>query len=245
MSVQALSWVIGRSKARRGDLLVAIMIANHAHSDGSGAFPSLATLAAETRLSRREVVYCIHRLEAMGELEVTREREKPNSYRLTMSSATIAPGSETTAPPPSATIAPGSAISDKKVVQPLHPNQKIEPSYNLNTPPLPPSRGASRPKKPDAYAPAYTEKFTAFWEIYPRTNGSKAEAFKAWRKQPACENGNYDTVLSSLRQYVSCPQWIEGYVPHAATWINQRRWETPPNMEERKREIKHNFNFDE
>ena len=46
------------------------MIANHAHADGTGSYPSISTLARETRLSERGVRYCIERLRDSGELLV-------------------------------------------------------------------------------------------------------------------------------------------------------------------------------
>ena len=61
-SVQAISWVIDYSKHKGNSLVVLLMIANHARSDGSGAWPSIHTLAKESRLSDRTVQRCIKRL---------------------------------------------------------------------------------------------------------------------------------------------------------------------------------------
>ena len=68
MSVQAMSWVIEKSKHKSGELVVLLMIANHARSDGRGSWPSVATLAAESRMTRRQVQRCVRRLEKSGEL---------------------------------------------------------------------------------------------------------------------------------------------------------------------------------
>ena len=68
MSVQAISWVIEYSRHKSGDLVVLLMIANHARSDGTGAWPSTETLARESRMQRRQVQRCIRRLEDSGEL---------------------------------------------------------------------------------------------------------------------------------------------------------------------------------
>lgn len=91
----------------------------------------------------------------------------------------------------------------------------------------------SRQKTPRTQTNKYTEKFSEFWKIYPLTNGSKAEAFKAWRKQPCCENGSYDLIIARVKEYTICPQWLDGFIPHAATWINQKRWESQPAMKAR------------
>jgi Helix-turn-helix domain len=72
VSVQAISWVIENSSHKSGSFVVLLMIANHAHSDGTGAFPSLSTLANESRLTVQQVANCLKRLEASGELHIER-----------------------------------------------------------------------------------------------------------------------------------------------------------------------------
>lgn len=62
MSVQAISWVIDQSKHKGNTFVVLLMIANHARSDGSGAWPSIHTIAKESRLADRTVQRCIKRL---------------------------------------------------------------------------------------------------------------------------------------------------------------------------------------
>ena len=62
MSVQAISWVIDNSQHKGNTFVVLLMIANHARSDGTGAWPSVHTLARESRLSRRTVQRCVNRL---------------------------------------------------------------------------------------------------------------------------------------------------------------------------------------
>ena len=73
MSVQAMSWVIEKSGQKGSNLLVLLMIANHAHTDGTGAYPSVATLAAESRLTERGVQYILAKLESSSELVIERD----------------------------------------------------------------------------------------------------------------------------------------------------------------------------
>ena len=70
MSVQAISHVIENSKQNGNPFMVLLMIANHAKSDGTGAWPSIPTLARESRISERTVQRCITRLVKEGELRV-------------------------------------------------------------------------------------------------------------------------------------------------------------------------------
>lgn len=88
MSVQATSWVIEHSRHKGSNLLVLIMIANHAHSDGTNAFPSTETLARECRMSRRHVIRIIDELERSGELMVERSAgRKTHRYAIRMAVA--------------------------------------------------------------------------------------------------------------------------------------------------------------
>jgi hypothetical protein len=73
VSVQAMSWVIEKSRHKGSNLLVLLMIANHAHTDGRGAYPSIATLARESRLTVRGVQYIIAKLESSSELVIERD----------------------------------------------------------------------------------------------------------------------------------------------------------------------------
>ncbi len=69
LSVQAFSWVINHSQSEQGARLVLLVIAWHADQDGKDAWPSVATLARKSRLSVRDVQYCLRKLEQSGELE--------------------------------------------------------------------------------------------------------------------------------------------------------------------------------
>jgi hypothetical protein len=86
VSVQAISWVIENSKHKGGAFVVLLMIANHAHSDGTGAFPSFETLAREARITHRQVTRIIPKLRKSGELVVQRGQGPNNSnlYTVTM-----------------------------------------------------------------------------------------------------------------------------------------------------------------
>ncbi len=132
MSVQAISWVLENSESRLGARLVLISIANHASHDGDSAWPSIATIAAETGLSERQVQYAIPELEALGELRVERGGGRGNTHKFFLTKcqewvqslhrlrrervqSTTVKG-EQTAPEPSLTVPKQnrSGLSDKK-----------------------------------------------------------------------------------------------------------------------------------
>jgi len=66
VSVHALSWVFRHSDATLGRRLVLLVLADHASADGTGSYPSVATIAEEARLSTRAVQYALRQLEADG-----------------------------------------------------------------------------------------------------------------------------------------------------------------------------------
>ena len=76
--------------------LVAVAIASHAGAFSGVAWPSLATLAQETGLSRRTVVYSVRALELAGHLTITRlKRGKVNAsnrYRIPKLTGSAKPG---------------------------------------------------------------------------------------------------------------------------------------------------------
>lgn len=94
MSVQAMAWVIENSQAQLGDFIVLLMVANHANADGTGAWPSVKTLARESRLSERATQYCLRSLEKLGELTtVTGGGPRgTNSYSVNMKQAQLLRG---------------------------------------------------------------------------------------------------------------------------------------------------------
>lgn len=82
MSWQAVTWVLEQSQATLGSRLVLLSIASHANREGRNAWPAVDTIALETRLSRREVQYCLRELEELGELKTLPKKGRPNAYEL-------------------------------------------------------------------------------------------------------------------------------------------------------------------
>jgi DNA-binding Lrp family transcriptional regulator len=70
MSVEVISWVFRHSpESTPGRRLVLIVLADKADHDGTGAYPSVATIAREARMSERGVRYALRALEESGQIE--------------------------------------------------------------------------------------------------------------------------------------------------------------------------------
>lgn len=75
--------------------------------------------------------------------------------------------------------------------------------------------------------------FDRFWEKYPKKT-AKIEAQKAWKKAKP----DLNTVLEALAWQIKSRQWLEGYVPNPATYLNGGRWmDTPVNERTTKPDI--------
>ena len=74
--------------------------------------------------------------------------------------------------------------------------------------------------------------FAEFWEQYPRKI-SKQMAWRAWFKIMP-DSKLVKVIMKSLMAYRETSQWRKDggqFIPHAATWLNQKRWEDEVNVE--------------
>lgn len=86
--------------------------------------------------------------------------------------------------------------------------------------PKPKKRKTRQSKFAPDYAP---ERFEQFWAFYPG-GGSRLKAVAAWDAL-APSDELIDEMARSLRRQIDSRQWREGVgIPHASTWLNQRRW---------------------
>ena len=68
--------------------------------------------------------------------------------------------------------------------------------------------------------------FAQFWAAYPR-HVAKQAAIKAWQKANP-QNGLLEQILNAIQTQRRSPDWTKDngqFIPHPATWLNQRRWE--------------------
>ena len=72
----------------------------------------------------------------------------------------------------------------------------------------------------------YSDDFNNWWNLYPRKSGSKLKAYDSflnvtWKIIP------FDELYSYTVKYKNSVQEKDKkFIPHATTWLNQRRWET-------------------
>jgi uncharacterized protein YdaU (DUF1376 family) len=78
-----------------------------------------------------------------------------------------------------------------------------------------------------------SDDFDRFWEKYPNKK-AKIDAQKAWKKHKP----DIELVLKAISWQVKSKQWLDGFVPHPATYINGGRWlDVPVNERTTKPDI--------
>ena len=73
------------------------------------------------------------------------------------------------------------------------------------------------------------DKFLIFWNAYPRKVG-KGAAEKVWSKLKGDEE-LFTKILTAVDNQKNGESWLKEngiYIPHPATWLNQKRWEDEP-----------------
>ena len=105
------------------------------------------------------------------------------------------------------------------------------------------SESESNPNPKDVRA-ASKESFDTFWAAYPRHTNKKA-AQQAFQKiNPDADLLNI--MLQSVSAWKLSQQWTKDggqYIPHAATWLNGRRWEdeVPKNVPKWSNDASHGY----
>lgn len=69
-------------------------------------------------------------------------------------------------------------------------------------------------------------RFAEFWKQYPNKK-AKASAEKRWNKIKP-DDQTFSLIMSGLSRHKSSRAWLKDngeFIPHPATWLNERRWE--------------------
>lgn len=116
---------------------------------------------------------------------------------------------------------PHGGLTEGSLAERKGKEQGKEQGTGKGTSPSPPAAASMR----DDPGPAFDE----FWHLYPRKAG-KSEAAKAWGK--AIKDGADSTsLLAALKahaDYYRAAETEQQFIPHASTWLNQKRYEDDP-----------------
>lgn len=192
-------WVIrGNHFDNANEKLVYLVLADHTDDNGE-CYPSVATIAKESLLSRGTVFTCLNSLEEKGLIRrVARTADngarQSNTYYLTLDEREIKPDT-----------------ADKTVYQAPEQANTTEP--------------APEPEVSAEHVPAeeeYPAEFTAIWAVYPK-HVAKKQALKAWKT--ARKKTNSAFLLARVQMFATQSAHTETkYIPNLATWLNGERW---------------------
>ncbi len=96
MSIHVMNHVWRHSAQKGSTLLLLLAIADHAHDDGTGAYPAVQTLADKVRMTKRNTQRLLHELAETGELiiQLNAGPHSANLYSLAMGVKTLHPASQ-------------------------------------------------------------------------------------------------------------------------------------------------------
>lgn len=72
----------------------------------------------------------------------------------------------------------------------------------------------------------WEKRFAMFWIIYPRKD--KKALAKSWFQKNKLSDETFQLIMTKLRLFCQTKMWKKQngqYIPHAITWLNQKRWE--------------------
>lgn len=255
MSIKAMSWVWEESPASGAALLLLLAIADHAADDGSNAYPSIKTLMRKTRMSRSSVFRALKELVDYGWLRIESHGvgRDTSHYRIVMedfggvnltpleshpdtsSGVRLTPlGSQDDTSEVSERHGRGVNV-DTSEVSLLTPRTVHEPSTNQlpTTTYAHPGNGSTDAlfPAPDAPAPQPADpmaRFGEFYKAYPR-HVAPGKAERAWEK--AVKGGADPALLIETAKLFAMERKFtdKKYIPHPATWLNDRRWQDEPD----------------
>lgn len=187
--------------------------------DGADCFPALATVGELIGKSEQTVRRSLRNLAAVGAILIEPRfengRQASNRYMLAGDSPM--------------TMRPVKV--DRAGVSPVIPGDPVmgDTRSRAIDEPEQSNQSASTTRAADVPLIVVDSQFDAFWNAYPRKMGKPA-ALKAWKSVDG--NRCAKTIAAGLARWVDYWTWRNEpeYVPHPATWLNQRRWEddTPP-----------------
>ena len=114
------------------------------------------------------------------------------------------------------------ARDNKEKPQEHYAEKNSEESLSL-FPPLPPP---VKPKRKSSDPPGHSPEFEEFWNLYPRHNGSKKEAFKHYQTKVK-QGVKHEIIIAGVRRYVGFIASKNGepaFVKHAHRWLSNECW---------------------
>jgi hypothetical protein len=231
MSIDVMNEVWKDAPVEQGALLVLLALADSADDVMRTCYPGVQSLAKKSRLSVRQVQYCLKDLRDRGIISVQRNASpvKTNLYKIEPAARWKSDRSAKTAPLPdvqSTTCRDEvDCVSETQPTAPKSSVTSVEPSES----PKPPEGASDLFSANGDPVEEKTEpdRFDEFWKVYPKKAGKPA-AQKAWAK--AVKRAPAQTIIDGARRYA---HWLSQGGPKdfrpipkfPQGWLNDDRWD--------------------
>ena len=218
MSVQAITWALGRKTEKSSDKFVLVVLANYADQDGF-CWPHVGTIAELTMLSVRAVRRCLTRLDGVF-ITVEKRRgtfgqQASSHYFLDLNNEIIVQSD----------IMSPSVQSDIVAAPECHPrpNQRdIAATYSNDEPSYIYVNDII--VQNEVLIVETDVLFESWWALYPRKQDKK-KAMAAWTKQD-CEK-NADSLIEALKNQIANDAQYSGdqqYIPLPSSYLNKEKY---------------------
>jgi len=197
MSWEAQGWVIKQKTGSSSNKWVLMVLASFC-DENNECFPSFKTICRITELGRSTVIRCLKDLEKKGFIKVQeRYQDYNDAKRQTSNLYTLMVG-----------------------------YQNETSGYHNETLPSITEKPQIITNNKSISKDVYSDDFLQWWNLYPRKDGSKKKAFELFERITD-KIINFDELYSYTVKYKnSVHDKDRKFIPHATTWLNQRRWET-------------------
>jgi len=233
MSIKIMQEVMELAPVDQGTLLVLLVLADSADEGSRTCYPGVGSIAAKSRLSERQVQYCLQRLREIGVIDVSRNASpvKTNLYRITETSkwaqardAIIAPHSKKPETQSATCRDATHCVSETQPIAPKPSVTSVEPSVvreddlfsaNDRT-----TEAGTKPKDQKV-----NEQFEAFWAAFPKKPNPSSKKNTRARFVTALRKVTFDDLMRATENYAQSrdgedPQYTKGAEP----WLNGEFW---------------------
>ena len=199
MSIECLNQALKVKGLKPTEKLILVILANYADEHGS-CYPSQQHIANIIELNDlKHIRKILHRFQDMGLLKIEQRFQinggnTSNRYHLSLGGGLQTPLGAFTRTP--------------RVATP--PNTKEEPKENNNY--------AAKAKE------AQKNCFEEFWKLYPRKVGKHQAKVKYNKEIKSCSPEVMRVLVKRFAEETKFNKTEDQFIPHCATWLNQRRY---------------------
>ena len=215
MSIYALNLAFKADIPKSSTKFVLVAMADYANEDME-IYPTIETLVAKTSLNKKTIMLAIADLISCGLLIDTGNKKgttcQTKVYKLVIERVPILEQYQKR-------NSTNFSTKEYQNRDALRVPKTVHRTINLITPIEPPLSPYITPPKKIA-EPSHA--FEQFWNAYPRKQ-DKARAVSSWKKQKL--DNRLDEILMAVGIWSKAKQWQNPlYIPHAATWLNNKRF---------------------